>query len=41
MKWLNRLFGKRPQRLSGHGRWFTASLLEANCRAGRMAYGGR
>lgn len=34
-----RLTGKRPQRLSGQGRWFTASLIEANYGAGRMVYG--
>lgn len=40
MKLLRRLFGKRQARpLAGTGRWFTASLLEANSRAGRLAYG--
>lgn len=39
MKLLRRLFRKRPRRLSGQGRWFMASLLEANMSAGRLAYG--
>lgn len=35
---LQRLTGK-PKRATTKARWFTASLLEANMGAGKLAYG--
>lgn len=36
---VNWLTGKRQPRMTVTARWFTASLIEANSRAGRLAYG--